>query len=368
MPKSVSDLIRSDIADMEEYTPVIPFDVLSRKLNRRPEEIVKLDANENPYGPSAAVVERLAQEPYYHIYPDPGQQVLREALCEYSGASSANIMVGHGADELIDLIMRAFLEPGDVVIDCPPTFGMYRFDAAINRARVVSVWRDSAFCIDVPSIEKAVEREPRTKLLFLTRPNNPDGSVPQDEDILRLLELPIVVVLDEAYVEFHGRSTVAWVEEHSNLIVLRTFSKWAGLAGLRVGYGVFPGEIIEHLWKIKQPYNVNVAGTTGGLASLADAEYLKSNVARIITERERLTRALQQFEFLLPYPSQANFVLCRVVGRDAYDLRTQLERRGILIRYYRTPRLTDHIRVSVGRPDQTDALVAALEEIDGGGA
>jgi len=359
----VSDLIRSDIADMEGYTPVIPFDVLSRKLGRRPEEIIKLDANENPYGPSPKVIEALARQSYYHIYPDPGQQALREALSRYIGISAANIMVGHGADELIDLIMRAFIEPGDVVIDCPPTFGMYRFDARINHARVVSVWRDSDFRIDAQGIEKAVAQEPRTKLLFLTRPNNPDGSVPRDEDILRLLNLPIIVVLDEAYVEFHGHSMVGWVESHPNLIVLRTFSKWAGLAGLRVGYGIFPSEIIEHLWKIKQPYNVNVAGTTAALASLADAEYLKGNVARIVAERERLYRALQRFDFLRPYPSRANFVLCRVVGYDAYGLKKDLERRGVLVRYYHDPGLTDHIRISVGRPDQSDALLAALAKI-----
>ena len=361
--KSVSDLIRSDIADMEEYTPVIPFEVLSRKLNRQPEEIVKLDANENPYGPSAKAIEALARQPYYHIYPDPGQQALRAALSEYVGVGAENIVVGQGADELIDLIMRAFLEPGDVVIDCPPTFGMYRFDGAINRARVVNVWRDRAFRVDVPGIEGVVAGEPRSKLLFLTRPNNPDGGVPGDEDILRLLELPVVVVLDEAYVEFHGRSTVEWVEHHPNLIVLRTFSKWAGLAGLRVGYGIFPNEIIEHLWKIKQPYNVNVAATTAALASLADVDYLRGNVDRIVAERERMSHALQGISFLRPYPSRANFVLCRVVGRDAYDLKTELERRGILIRYYRSPGLTDHIRISVGRSDQTDALLAALGEI-----
>jgi len=362
-PRPVSELIRSDIAEMEAYTPVVPFEVLGQRLGRRPEEIIKLDANENPYGPSPGVAQALARQSYYHIYPDPGQGALREALSQYVGLDADNIMVGHGADELIDLIMRAFIEPGDVVIDCPPTFGMYRFDGGINHARVVSACRKSDFSLDVEEIEKAVAREPRAKLLFLTRPNNPDGGVPADEDILRLLALPLVVVLDEAYVEFHGRSLAGWVTSHPNLIVLRTFSKWAGLAGLRVGYGLFPGEIIEHLWKIKQPYNVNVAGTAAALASLKEREHLLRNVARIVEERERLYRELGRFDFLRPYPSRANFVLCRVVGREALGIKMQLERRGILIRYYDTPGLSDHIRVSVGRPEQSDALLTALEEI-----
>lgn len=362
-PRLVSDLIRSDIAGLEGYTPVVPFEVLSRRLGRRPEEIVKINANENPYGPSPRVAETLACQEYYNIYPDPGQRVLREALSRYVDVSADNIMVGHGSDELIDLIMRAFSEPGDVVIDCPPTFGMYRFDAGLNHARVVSVRRNSDFSLDVAGVEEAVAREPRAKLLFITRPNNPDGSVPGDEDILRVLGLPLVVVLDEAYVEFHGRSLIGWVDSHPNLIVLRTFSKWAGLAGLRVGYGVFPGAVIEHLWKIKQPYNVNLAGTAAALVSLEDVEHLLGNVARIVEERERLYREIGRFGFLRPYPSQANFVLCRVLDREALDLVAELERRGILIRYYDSPGLTDHIRVSVGRPDQSDALLAALEEI-----
>ena len=121
---------------------------------------------------------------------------------------------------------------------------------------------------------------PNVKLLFLTSPNNPDGGILSDDDLVRLLHLPIAVILDEAYVEFHGTSRVNWVMEHENLIVLRTFSKWAGLAGLRVGYGIFPEAIMPQLWKIKQPYNVNVAGTVAALASLNDAEHLMGTVAK----------------------------------------------------------------------------------------
>jgi len=358
--KPVSDLIRSDIADMEPYTPVVPFEVLSRRLGRRPRDIVKLDANENPWGPSPKVTEALANQEYYSIYPDPGQQTLRDALAEYVGASAERIMVGHGSDELIDLIMRGFIEPGDAIVDCPPTFGMYRFDAQVNRGRVIKVWRKSDFSLDVGGIEGAIGQEPRAKLLFITSPNNPDGGVPSDEDLLRLLDLPVIVIVDEAYGEFLGRSMAGLVERYSNLIVLRTFSKWAGLAGLRVGYGIFPGWILEQLWKIKQPYNVNVAGTVAALASLQDVAYLHENVARIIAERERLLRELGRLGFLKPYPSNANFILCRVVGQDACELKARLEQRGVLIRYYDTPRLTDHIRISVGRREQNDALLAAL--------
>lgn len=359
-------LVRPDIAAMESYTPIVPFDVLSHRLGRPPEEIIKLDANENPYGPSPRVYHALANERYYHIYPDPDSHALREALGNYLNVDKGRIMVGHGADELIDLLMRLFIQPGDVVIDCPPTFGMYSFDAGINGGRVVRVPRLPDFSVDIAAVEAAVASATRAKLMFVTSPNNPDGGTLCDADLRRLLKLPLIVILDEAYVEFHGKSRVRWVAENSNLIVLRTFSKWAGLAGLRVGYGVFPEEIMPHLWKIKQPYNVNVAGTTAALASLSDLTYLMENVEKVIAERERLYQELIQCEFLRPYPSQANFILCRVLGHDALQLKLELERHGILVRYFSKPGLTDHLRISVGRPEQTDRLLTALRHLAGG--
>ena len=167
------------------------------------------------------------------------------------------------------------------------------------------------------------------KLLFLTSPNNPDGSLLAPDDLRRLLDLPLIVVLDEAYIEFAGleRSVVGWVTERENLIVLRTFSKWAGIAGLRLGYGIFPGWLMPALWKAKQPYNVNVAATVAGLASLAYRAEIQTTVDALIVERERLIRELAAFPFLRPYPSRANFVLCRVVDRDAKALKEALAAR-----------------------------------------
>lgn len=354
--------LRPDVASMEPYTPILPFEVLTEQLGHAPERIVKLDANENPYGPSPQVRQALAAMPYPHIYPDPESRYLRRALADYIGLSMDYLMVGHGADELIDLVMRLFILPGEVVINCPPTFGMYRFDAAVNGARVLSIPRRTDFRLDVDAIIAAATAEPRAKLLFLASPNNPDGGLLPGEDLRRLLELPLVVVLDEAYVEFAGagHSHIAWVCQHANLIVLRTFSKWAGLAGLRLGYGAFPARIIEHLWKIKQPYNVSVAAQVAGLASLADLDYLMANVARITAERERLMAALSQLAYLRPYPSYANFILCQVIGREARALKETLAERGILIRYYDSPGLADHVRFSVGKPEQTDRLAAEL--------
>ena len=328
--------------------------------------------------------EALAAYPFLHIYPDPEQRELRAALAEYVGVPATNIFPGHGADELIDLLCRVFLGPGDAIINCPPTFGMYEFDAGLAGARVIEVPRRGDFSVDVERIRESANQRTRNtecgirnteygirtthhapKLLFLTSPNNPDGSLLAPDDLRRLLDLPQIVVLDEAYIEFAGldKSMAHWVVARENLIILRTFSKWAGIAGLRLGYGIFPGWLMPALWRAKQPYNVNVAATVAGLASLAHRAEIQTTVDALIVERERLLRELAKFPFLRPYPSQANFVLCRVVDRDAKALKEALAARGILVRHYAKPGLENCIRVSAGRPEQTDALLVALADV-----
>jgi len=377
-----ADLLLPHIAEMEPYTPIVPFEVLSRQLGRPPEQIVKLDANENPYGPHPAVREALARYPFTHIYPDPEQRELRAALAEYVGVPAEHILAGSGADELIDLICRLTLGPGDAVIDCPPTFGMYSFDAGLMGARVLQAWRRPDFSVDTEEIIQSANQQigksaddvsrftfdvsrPAPKLLFLTSPNNPDGGLLDPADLKRLLALPLLVIVDEAYIEFAGleHSVARWVPEYDNLIVLRTFSKWAGIAGLRLGYGVFPAWLMPTLWKAKQPYNVNVAATVAGLTSLAHRAAIQPTIDALVAERERLYRALAAVPFLRPYPSRANFVLCRVEGRDARELKAALAARGILVRHYARPGLENCIRVSAGRPEQTDALLEALGEV-----
>lgn len=356
--------VRPDIAALAPYTPTASLEVFAAQLGRPVSELIKLDANENPYGPSAAARAALASLDTTHIYPDPESRALRALLSEYVGVDAAHILVGAGADELIVLILQLFIAPGDAIISAPPTFAMYAFDTPLAHGRVIEVPRREDFSLDVPAIEAAA-RESGAKLLFLCSPNNPDGSVIPPETVERLLALPLVVVLDEAYIEFSGAESFAPRVPHTpNLIVLRTFSKWAGLAGLRVGYGVFPAEIITHLWKIKQPYNVNVAADAAARTSLADLPALRANVERLIAARERLERELATIPYLRPYPSRANFVLCRVVGRDAAELRRRLAQEyGILVRYYNTSLLRDCVRISAGTPEQIDTLLNALREI-----
>ena len=354
------------------YTPIEPFEVLSERLGLPVERIVKLDANENPYGPSPRVREALATLAYPHIYPDPESRSLRAGLARFTGVPAEHLLAGAGADELIDLLLRVLLEPDDCVVNLPPTFGMYPFDTLLNAGQVIDVPRLADFSLDMPALLDVI-RERKPKAVFLTAPNNPDGRFPTRHEVESLLAVPeLLVVIDEAYIEFttqggrlgEGLSRIREVPVRENLVVLRTFSKWAGLAGLRVGYGAFPAWMMPALWKAKQPYNVSVAASTAALASLEDIEGLAENVARIKAERERLFYVLERVPFLRPFPSEANFILCQVRGRSAKELKDSLSRKGILLRYYDNAYLRDYVRASVGRPQDTDALAGALASLE----
>jgi len=349
---------------MPGYEPVEPIDVIARRLGIPEDRIVKLDANENPYGPSPRVAEALANFDYYHIYPDPAQQRVREAVAAYLGASPRQIVLGSGSDELLNLAALLFLSPGDSMANAPPTFGMYDFLGRIYGANVIQVRRNEDFSLDVPALEDALDGG--ASLLFLASPNNPTGNPLPREQLERLLDHDAVIVVDEAYAEFIGESAVELTSEHDNLIVVRTFSKWAGLAGLRAGYAVFPEELIEVIWRVKVPYNLTVAAEQAILASLEDADYLRRNVRLILAERARLVERLAELAWLRPYPSEANFVLCEVRGFSAKDVRDRLREQGIMIRYYDYVGLRNCIRISIGKPEHTDRLMEALREIGAG--
>lgn len=357
---------RPHLERLPAYQPIEPFEVLAERLGRPIEQIVKLDANENPYGPLPAVRQALANLPFPHIYPDPESRTLRRALERFTGVPAEFLIAGAGADELIDLLMRVLLDPGDRILNCPPTFGMYAFDAGLHNVEVIEVPRRADFSLDLEAIRRAVN-EYHPKMLFLATPNNPDGSLVDRETLEALLALPILIVLDEAYIEFSDAAlggSHTWlpqVPRRENLVVLRTFSKWAGLAGLRVGYGTFPKWLLPALWKTKQPYNVNVAAALAAQVSLEHAAALQEVVNALREERDRLFAALQGFEALQPYPSQANFILCRVRGHQAATLQRRLAwEHGILVRYFNKPGLQDCIRISVGRRQDSERLLTAL--------
>jgi histidinol-phosphate aminotransferase len=349
-------LVRPDILAMLGYEPIEPAELLAERLGVPAAQVAKLDGNENPYGPSPRVIEALAGFDGYHRYPDPQQRALREALAEYTGVGAEHIVAGHGSDELIDLLLRAILEPGDLVIDCPPTFGMYGFSTRVAGGVTIEAPRRDDFSLDVDAVREAAAGG--AKAVLVASPNNPTGNPLRRDELEALLATELLVLVDEAYVEFAGESYAALVPQCENLVVLRTFSKWAGLAG---------PALASVLMQIKPPYTPNIAAEVAMLSSLEDRGRLMKSVRAIVDERERLRRALGTLEFVQVFPSEANFLLVRLPGYEGRQVRDELARRGIFVRYFDTPRLSDCIRISVGLPEQNDRAVAALRELGGGG-
>ncbi len=363
--KGIERLLRRDLRSFKPYQPIElpgarPGDAVP------PGGAVKLDGNENVYGCSPRVRQALAAFDQQHIYPDPDQRELTQALAAYTSLAPEHILPTAGSDEMIDLITRVFLEPGDSVITCVPTFGMYAFSAQVAGGRCIEVKRTADYQVNMRAVLRAIKPPrspggPRTKAIFIASPNNPTGTVTPRDAILELLRTGLLIVVDEAYWEFSGETVADLAPRHENLVVLRTFSKWAGLAGLRVGYGLMAPALRDRFMQIKTPYTVSGAAQVAALESLRDAGYLMKTVGRLAQERDRMASLLAGLEWLEPVPSRANFVLCHVRGYDAKALQDGLRRRGIYVRYFDTPLLKNAIRISAGKPEHTNALIAALK-------
>jgi histidinol-phosphate aminotransferase len=342
------------------YVPVEPPDEVAQRIGLPPERIVKLDANENPYGPSPRVPAALAKAQTYHVYPDPEQRKVRAALGRYVGFEPEWLVAGAGSDELIDLLVRLFVPSGESLLNFPPSFSFYPFLASVQGAVVANVQRRADHTVD---LEGALIAAQDARLTVIASPNNPSGTLLPRRDVEALARLGRPLVIDEAYTEFAGESCVDLVREYPNLIVLRTLSKWAGLAGLRIGYLVADPSLVEVVMRVKQPYNINAAAEVAVLASMDDLPYLQGLVQKIVAEKQRLEIELAKLPGFEVSPSSANFLLCRLTGVSAREVHARLIERGILVRYFDTPLLQNHLRISAGRPDQTDALLTALREI-----
>lgn len=361
--EGIEKLIRPELAAFGGYVASKSPETVAAEAKVSVDGVIKLDANENPYGCSPGVKQALSAFPYYNIYPDASQTELRKLFQSYTGVGAEHIVAGSGSDQLIDLILRLFISPGDEIINCVPTFDIFRFSTTLCNGKLVEVLRDEDYRVDVSTVKRAISK--RTKMILLANPNNPTGTPVPKQDILELVDTGVPVLADEAYVEFSGETVTKLVPQYKNLLVLRTFSKWAGLAGFRVGYGIMPPQIAEYLLRIKLPYSVNVAALVAVRESLKDIDYLRNNVKAIVAERDRLLGELKKLGWLKLFPSQANFIFCHVLKGKASQIQKELQNRGILIRYFDLPLLQNSLRISVGKPEHTDALIKALKEVGG---
>lgn len=358
--------VRPELDRMAAYIPGESLEAFSERTGIPVDQLIKLNSNESPYGPAPQVLKALGDHSNYNNYPDTDSRALRRALSDYTGIEGRYIVVSHGSNELINLLWHIFLSVGDNIICCPPTFSLYTFITTFCGAYVIEVPRTTDYEVDVASILAALT--PETKMIVLCSPNNPTGNPICEEDVLALLETGRIVVVDEAYVEFSNRprGLAHLVPQHRNLIVMRTFSKWAGLAGLRIGYGLFPEWIVTYLRRAQCPFEVNVAGHIAAIETLKHLDYTLANVRRLITERERLFELLSGYPYLEPVPSQGNFILIGVHEDEVKmeQIRSAVESYGILLRYFHHPYLQDFFRITIGLPEHTDRLISALNKIE----
>jgi histidinol-phosphate aminotransferase len=360
----VEKMVKPEILAASGYVAGKSREALKKEIEISLDDIIKLDSNENLYGCSPRVTQALGAYPYINVYPDANQTELRSILAEYVGVGPESVVCGNGSDQLIEFVINMFVGKADEVINCVPTFDVFRFKTQMVGGTVVEVIRDEEFNIDVSAVKAAITD--RTKLIVLATPNNPTGTITPQEDILEIAETGLPFLVDEAYVEFSGETMTPYAAKYPNMMVLRTFSKWAGLAGLRIGFGIFNPNIASIIAKMRLSYNVNVAAVIAVRESLQDLDYLRANVQRIVEERERFFAELAKLDFLKPFPSQTNFIYCSVLRGNAANIKDKLERNGILVRYFDLPLLRNSLRIGVGKPEHTDAIIKALREIGEG--
>ncbi|MEX2236582.1 MAG: histidinol-phosphate transaminase [Dehalococcoidia bacterium] len=359
-PLDVPGLLR-DEPEAESYQPGTNWDAISAGQGEA--GISKLDSNENPYGPAPLVRKRLA-EAALHRYPDMEQRAVRGALADYIGVRPENIVGGNGSDELIDLLTRLVCEPGDRMIIATPTFAMYGIYARQHGVTVDAVpRRGDDWKLDLAAISATVIEQ--TRVIILATPNNPTGNAIGPAELDQLLALGPLVVLDEAYAEFASPQYAPLAAERPNLAVLRTFSKWAGLAGVRAGYLVAHESLAARVMQMKSPFNMSLPAQIAVVASIEERGWLEANVRRIVEERERLMAELSAFPLMKVWPSEGNFVLCRLKGMSGQAARDALRERGVFTRYFDREPLKDCLRITAGLPEDTDRLLVAIKELWG---
>jgi histidinol-phosphate aminotransferase len=321
-------------------------------------KVIKLNTNENPYPPSPMalkVLQKLEGE-LLRRYPDPMASAFRESASQVLGVPADWILVGNGSDDLLTMIIRACSDPGRRVIHPMPTYVLYRTLTQIQGAEFVEVPYHEDYSLPVEQLIEA-----QGAVTFVASPNSPSGTVAPVELLDKLAaQLSGVLVVDEAYVDFAESDALELVKKYDNVIVLRTLSKGYSLAGLRLGFGVANPTLLEGLIKVKDSYNVDAVACAVGAAAIADQDHKNANAQKIKASRTQMADALKELGFYV-LPSQANFLLAQSPSGNAESLYQMLKERGILVRYFKQPRLEDKLRITVGTPEQNETLITALE-------
>ena len=325
-------------------------------------KVIKLNTNENPYPPSpkAVAAMRRLDPDALRRYPDPMSQPVRGTVAKVLGVPAEWVLVGNGSDDLLSMIFKACCQPGRAAVYPMPTYVYYRTLAEVQNADCVEVPFDDDYNLPLAGLARA-----NGAVTLIANPNSPSGTLVP----LRLLDelagrLTGLLVLDEAYIDFADETGLALVKTRPNVIVLRTLSKGYSLAGLRLGFGIMQPELIPNLVKVKDHYNVDAVACAVAAAAIEDQPHMRAGVEQVKAARARLTRDLAGLGFRV-WPSQANFLLVRPPAGDAERIYQTLKAAGILVRYFKEPRLEDKLRITVGSDQQNEALVGELRKVVG---
>ena len=351
------------LKDLPVYQPGRPIEEVARELGLSADGIIKVASNENPFGPSplavAAMQKALAG---VNLYPDGNAFYLKQKLAGKLGVEPANLVLGNGSNEIIEFVAHALLAPGADAVVSQFCFAIYPIVTKLFGANIITVPAKN-YGHDLPAMLRAIT--PNTRIVFVANPNNPTGTLAPREELIRFVnEVPddVLLVMDEAYVEFLDDPldlvSLIRLGARKNLILMRTFSKIYGLAGLRIGYGVANAELVSALEKIRQPFNINLLAQTAALAALDDAEHVRktrTNNSTGLELFERTSRDLK-LEFV---PSHANFILVRVgAGQRVFEA---MQKQGVIVRPMGGYQLPEWIRISIGTPQENERCLGALK-------
>ncbi len=350
--EQIEQLVRKNIRELKPYT--------SARAQFLDNALTLLDANENPWGSIGMVENQVLNR-----YPDPYQRAVKEKLAETKHFPVSGIFLGNGSDEIIDLLIRIFCEPGqDKIITTDPTYGMYKVSAAINDISVEEVLLDQGFKLSGDKF--LVGSAPSTKLAFICSPNNPTGNLMDKAEVLKIIQrFPGIVVIDEAYIEFaDDPGFVEYCSQYPNLVVMQTFSKAWGMAGIRLGIAYTSKVIVQYMNKVKPPYNVNQLTQKQALTSMEDAHEISMLVAKVKNGRDWLKKELSVLNKVEEvYPSDANFLLVKV--SDAVSIFNSLVEQQIIVRDRSRVSLCEGcLRITVGTEEENQRLIDALKLIE----
>ncbi len=357
---NIRKLINPSITSLRRYEGVAPSDQIAAVAKLPLDRIVRLHANENLFPTHHSITKAMHNLPL-NTYPDPRQRKIREALASYTGFPIESIIAGAGCDELIELAIRLVARPGDKIADFQPTFGMYSHFAQAIGIDVIHCQRDEEWRLDLNGY--ADSSDEKLKIAFVASPNNPTGNTISEQEAISLIKSGVLVVIDETYYEFSGKTLAHLVRQFENVMILRSFSKWAGLAGIRIGYAITSPYIVENLFTIRQPYSISVAAEAVATVALEVSEDLMKNVKELVHQRKRMEIAIDLMQNVRYWPSSANFLLCDFTSTPARDVWLKLAQRGLCTRYFDQGRLANSLRISSAPEKETDILIKELSQI-----